>query len=576
MRDPAAELSERFRNAIERAFGAEHAAVDPAVRRSEHGDYQANVAMGLAKALRKNPRTVAQELIDALDVSGLCGAPVIAGPGFINLKLSDEFITANLTTALGDARLGVPKSKGPETVVVDYSSPNTSKEMHVGHLRSTIIGDSLARTLEFVGHRVVRQNHIGDWGTPFGMLIEHLLDLGEGASAEGVKDLNEFYRQARKKFEDDPGFADRSRRRVVLLQSGDPATLELWRSLVAESRRYIADIYRRLDVTLRDEDVRGESFYNPVLSVVASELQQKGLAIESEGALCVFVPGFTNREGDPLPLIVRKQDGGFGYAATDLAALRYRVRDIGATRLLYVVGSPQTQHFSMLFEAGKLAGWLDGVRAEHVAFGSMLGADNKMYKTRSGETVRLVDLVDEAVERALRAVQEKNPGLDEETRARVAREVGIGAMKYADLSSDRIKDYVFDWDRMLAFEGNTGPYLMYAHARIYSILRRAESEGIRRDTGSVRAEHPAERALAVELMGLPGVLAVVADTLQPHRLCAYLFDLATAFTAFYESCPVLRADTDERRSSRLAFCELTAGALRVGLGLLGITAPERM
>jgi arginyl-tRNA synthetase len=363
--------------------------------------------------------------------------------------------------------------------------------------------------------------------------------------------------------------------RVVELQRGDESTIMLWRRFVDESKRHMAHVYARLGVLLREEDVRGESYYNPMLGDIVDELTRQGLAIENDGALCVFLPGFTNRENDPLPLIVRKQDGGYGYATTDLAAIRYRTNTLGATRILYVVGSPQQQHFAMVFETAKQAGWLRAGRVEHVMFGSMLGADKKMYKTRSGQTVKLTDLLDEAVERALSAVEQKNPDLDPPVRAAVAERVGIGAIKYADLSSDRIKDYVFDWDRMLAFEGNTGPYLMYAHARIRSILRKA-AEGGAAQSDAVCIEHDAERRLAIELLGFDGALTSVDATLQPHRLCTYLYDLATAFTAFYENCPVLRADTDDLRASRLGLCELTAGVLSTGLELLGIEAPDRM
>lgn len=578
MRDPQTVLSERMSQALERAFGSECSGVDPAVRRSNHADYQANVALSLAKTLRNSPRRIAEELMRALDIADICEPPVIAGAGFINLTLRSEFLAGAAASTLADPRFGVAVTSSPETVVVDYSSPNTAKEMQVHHLRSTIIGDCLARTLSFIGHRVVRQNHLGDWGTPFGMLIEHLLDLGAGdpSVTYSVDDLNEFYREARKKFDADPAFAERARLRVVELQRGDESTIMLWRRFVDESKRHMAHVYTRLGVLLREEDVRGESFYNPMLGDVVDELARRGLAVENDGALCVFLPGFTNRENDPLPLIVRKQDGGYGYATTDLAAIRYRRNTVGATRILYVVGAPQQQHFAMVFETAKQAGWLGEGRAEHVMFGSMLGADKKMYKTRSGQTVKLTDLLDEAVERALSAVEQKNPDLDASVRASVAQQVGIGAIKYADLSSDRIKDYVFDWDRMLAFEGNTGPYLMYAHARIRSILRKAVAEGGAGRSDAVSIEHDAERRLAIELLGFEAALTSVDATLQPHRLCTYLYELATAFTGFYENCPVLRADTDELRASRLGLCELTAGVLRTGLELLGIEAPDRM
>ncbi|MCC6555736.1 MAG: arginine--tRNA ligase [Polyangiaceae bacterium] len=593
MADLLLTLTRALQAALADAFGAEHAGADPALRRSTHADYQANVAMALAKQLRRPPREVASAIVERLRLEDTCSAISIAGPGFINLTLRDERLSRDLAELAQGDRLGLEPAAEPETVVVDYSAPNVAKEMHVGHLRSTILGDAIARALEALGHRVIRQNHVGDWGTPFGMLIEHLVDtrgsgspsapsapspvdLGDAgaASALSVGDLGAFYKEARAKFDADPAFADRARRRVVSLQAGDAQTLALWRRLVDESTRYFTAVYERLGVTLKASDVAGESLYNPRLAAIAAELPEKGLAVESDGALCVFPPGFQGREGDPLPLIVRKQDGGYGYAATDLAAVRYRVETLGARRLIYVVGAPQSTHLAMVFAVARLAGWLaPPARAEHVAFGSVLGADRKMFRTRSGETVRLMDLIDEADERAARVIAEKNPELDEAARAAVAHAVGVGAVKYADLSSDRIKDYVFDWDRMLAFEGNTAPYLMYAHARIRSIFRRAEVEG---GAGAAVVRDPAERALALELLHFAPAVRDVAATLEPHRLTGYLFGLAAAFTTFYERCPVLKAATDEERRSRLALCDLTARVLARGLDLLGIEAPERM
>ncbi|WP_437913331.1 arginine--tRNA ligase [Sorangium sp. So ce302] len=577
MADPVHALARAFKAAITAAFGAEHAAVDPSLRRSTHADYQANAAMALGKRLGRPPREVAAAIVAALELDGICRKVEIAGPGFVNLTLEDAYLTRELAETAGGGRLGIAPAAEPETVIVDYSGPNAAKEMHVGHLRSTIIGDALARVLEALGHRVIRQNHLGDWGTPFGMLIEHMLDLGEAAASQelSVGDLNEFYRQARAKFDGDAAFAERSRRRVVRLQGGDEQTLALWRQLVRESTRYFDSVYRRLGVTLTDADFAGESFYNPMLPDVVEELGRKGLARESEGALCVFPAGFTGKGGEPLPLIVRKQDGGYGYATTDLAAIRHRLTTVGARRIVYVVGAPQSQHFAMVFATAREAGWLTPpARAEHVAFGSVLGADKKMFKTRRSETVKLSDLLDEALERAAKVVREKNPELDAEAGGAVARAVGVGAVKYADLSSDRIKDYVFDWDRMLAFEGNTAPYLMYAHARIRSIFRKAGVESPR-EAGIVLGE-PAERALVLELLRFGAVLEDVAATLEPHRLCGYLFELAGSFTSFYERCPVLRAESDDVHRSRLALCDLTAEVLAKGLGLLGIEAPERM
>lgn len=576
MADPILTLAPRFAAALRAAFGDEHAEADPALRRSDRADYQADVAMSLAKKLRRAPRDVAQALLDALKLDDVCEKVEIAGPGFINLTLAPAWAAREALAMAADDRLGVAKA-APETVVIDYSAPNLAKEMHVGHLRSTIIGDALARVLELRGHVVIRQNHVGDWGTPFGMLLEHMLDRREEGESEAtsVADLDAFYRDARAKFDGDEGFADRARRRVVLLQSGDEGTLGLWAGLVDHSKRYFAAAYDRLGVTLRPGDICGESFYNPRLAGVVTDLDALGLLQKSDGALCVFPPGFLAKDGSPLPLIVRKQDGGYGYAATDLAAVRHRTGTLAATRLLYVVGSPQQQHLAMVFAVAKQAGWLaPPARAEHVAFGSVLGADKKMFKTRAGGTVKLIDLLDEAAQRALAVVAEKSPELDASTQRDVARAVGIGAVKYADLSSDRIKDYVFDWDRMLAFEGNTGPYLQYAHARIHSILRRADVAD--REGAELFPSEPAERALAMELLAFGAAVVTVEGSLHPHRLCTYLHGLASRFTSFYEQCPVLRADGDATRRSRLVLCALTARTLAMGLGLLGIEAPDRM
>jgi arginyl-tRNA synthetase len=472
--DAGALIAGRVRDAIVRAFGAEHAGVDPAVHRSSFADYQADAALRLAKPLKKPPLELARAIAAAVDVTDLSDGPAgvaVSPPGFVNFTLGRGWLEGALTEAARDERAGVPRVAAPETVVIDYSGPNMAKEMHVGHIRSTVIGDALSRTLDFLGHRVIRQNHVGDWGTPFGMLIEHLVDVGadRAASELSVGSLNEFYQAARQKFEGEPAFAERARQRVVLLQGGDAATLEHWRVFVGASHRYFTTLYRRLGVLLTDDDVRGESFYNPLLAGVAAELEQQGVARVDAGALCVFLDEFKGRDGAPLPLIVRKNDGGFGYAATDLAAIRYRTSDLGATRLLYVTGAPQQQHFAMVFATAKRGGFLPATaRAEHVMFGSILGPDKKMFKTRSGESVKLADLLTEAVTRAEKAVREKNSSLEADEVLRVAEAIGIGALKYADLSSDRIKDYIFDWDRMLAFEGNTGPYLQYAHASMRS------------------------------------------------------------------------------------------------------------
>ena len=581
MADPLVALTPRFDAALVAAFGDELAGTDPVIRRSQQPgvDYQANIAMALAKRLGRPPQDVAAAIVEHAELEDLTSEVEIAGPGFINLTLDPAFIGREISAAAQDQRLGVPPVSEPETVVVDYSHPNVAKEMHVGHLRSTIIGDALVRVMEWMWHKVVRHNHIGDWGTPFGMLIEHLLDLGEEEAAHelSVGDLTAFYQQARVKFDSDPVFADRARQRVVTLQAGDPETLRLWGLLVAESVRYFDSVYQRLGVTLTDDDIVGESFYNQWLDDVASELEAKGLARIDDGALCAFPAGFTGRDGEPLALIVRKSDGGYGYQATDLAAVRYRVRDLDADRILYVVDAGQAQHhLPMVFAVAAEAGWMGDARPELVPFGLVLGTDGKRLKTRAGESPKLSALLDEAVERAAAVVAAKTDLSDEE-QASVARMVGIGALKYADLASDRVKDYVFDWERMLAFEGNTAPYLQYAHVRIRSIFRRAVEDGHAFDpTAAVTVAEPPERELALQLLSFGRVVADTAETLQPHRLTTYLFELAQAFTDFFESCPVLRADTAAIRQSRLVLCDLTARTLQTGLNLLGIDAPERM
>lgn len=575
MADPEVEIAMAFRRALVSALGADHADADPAIRPSQHADYQANAALGLKARIGKPPREIAAAIIEKLDAPELIARAEIAGPGFINVTLSPAYLSRALQNVAKDPRLGLGLAEPRETVVIDYSSPNVAKEMHVGHLRSTILGDALARVLEALGHTVIRQNHLGDWGTPFGMLIEHLLDVGEDAAESSMAELKVFYQAARKKFDEDPAFADRSRHRVVLLQGGDEATLALWRRLVGATLKHAEELYEKLGVTLKHEHVAGESFYNSMLTSVVDELAARGLAVESDGALCVFPPGFAGRDGGPVPLIVRKQDGGYGYATTDLAAIRYRLGTLHSTRVLVVVGAEQKQHFAMVFETARLAGWLaPPARAEHVPFGSVLGTDGKMFKTRAGESVRLVDLLDGAIDRARSVVAEKNPELDVATREGVARAIGVGAVKYADLSSDRVKGYVFDYDRMLAFEGNTAPYLQYAHARIRSILRKSGESRVEPDAIAVVA--PAERALALAILRFPTVVGRVAESLEPHQLCTYLYELATAFSTFYEACPVLKAATEEERSSRLALADLTARIVARGLDLLGITAPERM
>ncbi len=581
VKSPQQELAERFQQAVSRAFGPEHAELDPLVRRSDRADFQANLAMSLGKSLKRPPRDVAQALIAALQVEDICDKVEIAGPGFINLTLKNAYFDRLLAATLRDPRLGVARTTQPDTVVVDYGGPNVAKEMHVGHLRPCVIGDCLVRVLEFSGHRVIRQNHIGDWGTPFGMLIEHLLDLGgaDKAAELSVGELDVFYKAARKKFDGDPTFAERARQRVVLLQGGDEATLGLWRALVDASRLHFEKAFARLGVTMTSSDTRGESFYNPFLAEIAADLESRGIASIGDGALCVFPDGFKNREGLPLPVIVRKSDGGFGYAATDLAALRYRVQQLHGTRILYVVGSPQAQHFAMLFAVARLAGYVpEGVRTEHVGFGSILGNDRKMMKTRSGDTLRLIELLDEGRERALAIIEKRGVDMSAEAKAELAVSLSLAAIKYADLSNDRIKDYVFDWDRMLEPEGNTGPYLQYAQARRRSLLRKlAAGESV--DAGAIQIQHDRERALALLLVRFGEAVESVIATLEPHKLSSFLFELASAFASFWadDECAILKADVPPSvRASRIALTDLTGRVLMQGMALLGVDAPERM
>lgn len=552
--------------------------VDPVIRLSEHADAQANGALALAKELGRNPREVAQAVLEACgSLENICSSVEVAGPGFLNLVLANGFLADELSKVAADARLGVG-AVAARTVIIDYSAPNVAKEMHVGHLRTTVIGDALVRLMEHVGHRVTRENHIGDWGTPFGMLIEHLLDLGETKAADHLSlgDLDGFYKQARAKFDADDTFKDRARARVVSLQSGDAETRRLWKLLVDLSTKHFNVVYSSIGILLTDDDLMGESAYNDLLPQVITRLDALGLLRQSDGADVVFPPGYTNRDGDPLPLIVQKGQGGFNYATSDLACVIDRVERIGADLLLYVVGAPQTQHLSMVFDVARMAGWLkDPVEAVHVSFGSVLGPDRKMLKSRSGDPLKFIDLVTEAVARADEAVAAKNPDLPADERARVARMVGIGAVKYADLSTDRVRDYVFDWERMLSFDGNTAPYLQYAHARICSIFRRA---GIDRSTiasVAISIVEPQERELALRILGFESAVLDTIERYSPHRLCTYLYELATTFTAFYEHCPVLKAD-DVTRASRLALCDLTARVMNRGLGLLGIDTPEQM
>ncbi len=562
---------------LQAAFDTVAPGADPVLRASERADFQANGALALSKQVGRAPRDVAEEVVAAAVLDDVCSAVEISGPGFINLTLADGFVSDQLAAMGADDRLGVPLTSLPQTMVIDYSSPNVAKEMHVGNLRTTVIGDSLARVLGFLGHRVLRENHIGDWGTPFGMLIEQLIDVGGSDDAESfsLRDLNDFYAQARRTFDRDPAFAERCRQRVVLLQNGDPETMRLWRIFVAESIRHNDEVYELLGVLLTDDDIVGESFYNPLLPVVVDELAARGLLVKHDGAQCVFPPGFQNRNGDPLPLIVRKSDGGYGYPATDLACIRDRTLRREATTLIYVVGAEQSLHFRLVFAVAGLAGYLPAPStAVHVGFGLILGTDGKKLASRTGGSERLIDLLNEAVDRATAALASRPSDLSEADRAAVARSLGIGAVKYADLSTERMRDYVFDWDRMLAFEGDTGPYLQYAHARIRSIFRRGEVGPPAPGTRPGVSE-PQERALALQLLEFAAAVDATAEAYSPAKLCTYLFALATTFTTFYEACRVL-VDHEETRTSRLALCDLTARVLAQGFSLLGMEAPDQM
>jgi arginyl-tRNA synthetase len=573
---PVEVLTRRVQAALGTAFGEEYADADPLIRPSQFADYQANVAMSLAKRLGRPPRDVAAALVEHLMVDDVCEPVDVSGPGFLNLRLRDAWLGEAVTDLGADARLGVPVEER-QVVPIDYSAPNVAKEMHVGHLRTTVVGDALARTLEHLGHDVIRQNHIGDWGTPFGMLIEHLLDVGEqSADTDRLRtDPNAFYQAARAKFEGDPAFADRARSRVVSLQAGDADTLRLWQELVDLSKAYFNRIYGMLGVGLRDEHLAGESTYNDDLAAVCDELEQAGIATMSEGALCVFLEGFTGREGKPVPLIIRKSDGGYGYGTTDLATVRHRVRDLHADRMLYVIGAPQSLHLRMVWATARLAGWLpESVEVVHVQIGNVLGPDRKILKTRSGAPLRLMALLEEAVDTARAVVDEARPDLPEEVRAEIAPQVGIGAVKYADLSVAHDSEYTFDLERMVALTGNTGPYLQYAAARIRSILRSAGDTGP--EPVPVAVKEPAEHDLVLALLGFGDVVVQVGGALEPHRLCGYLFDLAQAYSVFYESCPVLKAPDAETRASRLALCRTTLAVLVTGLDLLGISSPDRM
>ena len=550
----------------------------------DHGDV-AFPCHSLAGILKKSPQEIAIQISELVASDLQSFAIVSSMSGFVNITAKPEWLSNRISILLADPRLGVSVDQ-KKTFVVDYSAPNVAKEMHVGHLRSTVIGDTIVRMLEFKGHTVIRENHVGDWGTPFGMLIEHLLDLGEDRAANelGVGDLDSFYKQARSKFVSDEEFANRSRSRVVLLQGGDAETLRLWRILVDESMRYFNEVYSMLGVMLTDDDIRGESSYQELLPEVVYRLKESGDLEESDGADVVFPGGWVNRDGEPLPMIIRKADGGYNYSTSDLACIIDRVERLGCDGFLYVVGTPQKQHFEMVFQVAKKAGFMShNHQAVHVNFGSVLDTDGKVLKSREGEVIKLHDLLEEAIRRAKQSIDDKNPDLLGKEREEVARAVGIGAVKYADLSTERTKDYVFDWEKMLSFEGNTAPYLQYAYARISSIFRKwgGDRESLttnfeslmESELSTLRGE---EILLSRRLVEFPSILDDSVSTFSPHKLCKHLHSIASSFASFYENCGILKEDDEAISRRRLALCEVTSRELKLGLEMMGINVPERM
>ncbi|EGF3287605.1 arginine--tRNA ligase [Salmonella enterica] len=553
---------------------------EPQVRQSakvQFGDYQANGVMAVAKKLGMAPRQLAEQVLTHLDLSGIASKVEIAGPGFINIFLEPAFLAEQVQQALASDRLGVSQPTR-QTIVVDYSAPNVAKEMHVGHLRSTIIGDAAVRTLEFLGHHVIRANHVGDWGTQFGMLIAWLeKQQQENAGDMALADLEGFYRDAKKHYDEDEAFAERARNYVVKLQSGDAYFREMWRKLVDITMTQNQITYDRLNVTLTRDDVMGESLYNPMLPGIVADLKAKGLAVESEGATVVFLDEFKNKEGDPMGVIIQKKDGGYLYTTTDIACAKYRYETLHADRVLYYIDSRQHQHLMQAWTIVRKAGYVpDSVPLEHHMFGMMLGKDGKPFKTRAGGTVKLADLLDEALERARRLVAEKNLNMPADELEKLANAVGIGAVKYADLSKNRTTDYIFDWDNMLAFEGNTAPYMQYAYTRVLSVFRKADIDEQALASAPVIISEDREAQLAARLLQFEETLTVVAREGTPHVMCAYLYDVAGLFSGFYEHCPILSAENDAVRNSRLKLAQLTAKTLKLGLDTLGIETVERM
>ncbi|UYU30565.1 arginine--tRNA ligase [Siccibacter colletis] len=553
---------------------------EPQVRQSakaQFGDYQANGVMAVAKKLGMPPRQLAEQVIASLDLTGIAAKVEIAGPGFINIFLDPVFLAQRVDEAAASDRAGVTKVAQPQTVVVDYSAPNVAKEMHVGHVRSTIIGDAAVRTLEFLGHKVIRANHVGDWGTQFGMLIAFLeKQQNENAGDMALADLENFYREAKKHYDEDADFAERARAYVVKLQGGDEYCRQMWRKLVDITMTQNQLTYERMNVTLTRDDVMGESLYNPMLPGIVADLKEKGLATESEGATVVFLDEYKNKEGEPMGVIIQKKDGGYLYTTTDIACAKYRYETLHADRVLYYIDSRQHQHLMQAWTIVRKAGYVpDSVPLEHHMFGMMLGKDGKPFKTRAGGTIKLTELLDEAMERARRLVGEKNPDMPADELEKLADAVGIGAVKYADLSKSRTTDYVFDWDNMLAFEGNTAPYMQYAYTRVLSVFRKA---GVDESslTAPVAITEEREAALAARLLQFEETLTTVAREGTPHVMCAYLYDVAGLFSGFYEHCPILSAGSDAVRQSRLKLALLTAKTLKLGLDTLGIKTVERM
>ena len=571
-------LSEKIKQAMI-AAGAD-AQCEALVRQSgkvQFGDYQANGIMPAAKKLGLNPREFAQNVLDKADLQDIAEKTEIAGPGFINIFLKNTWLAENINRAVQDPKLGVHNPE-KQTVVVDYSSPNVAKEMHVGHLRSTIIGDAVVRTLEFLGNHVIRANHVGDWGTQFGMLIAYLEKMeNEHASEMELSDLEAFYRAAKKHYDEDPVFAEKARNYVVKLQSGDEYCRTMWQKLVKITMQQNQYNYDRLNVTLTDKDVMGESLYNPMLPGIVEDLKKQGLAIEDDGALVVYLDEFKNKDGDPMGVIVQKKDGGFLYTTTDIAAAKYRYETLKAHRALVFSDTRQSQHMQQAWLITRKAGYVpDSFQLEHKNFGMMLGKDGKPFKTRSGDTVKLADLLDEAIERAGVLISQKSTALSEQEKADVIEAVGIGSVKYADLSKNRTTDYVFDWDNMLSFEGNTAPYMQYAYTRIRSIFNRSQIALIEVEQAKLSITDEKERALAIKLLQFEEAVQVVGKEGTPHVLCAYLYELAGVFSSFYEHCPILNNDDQQVKLSRLKLALLTERTLKQGLDLLGIKTVEKM